>query len=418
MKKIILFISICLAVKAHSQIFPVGHMSINFKDASRTGGYSISGGITMPGSGRTIGAEVYYPATIAGTNTPVAPGAQYPVVVFGHGFAMGFSSYDNIYNRIASLGYIVLLPRTEGGTIAPPPVHLDFGKDLAFLAAQGMALNTVSTPTILTTFNGNVIQKSAIGGHSMGGGASYLGAATNTTLTCLFNFAAATTNNVPNSIAQASLVIIPTLVISGQKDNVADSTVQNSHYSGLASSKKFHVIIKDLTHCDVGNGTDVLCAFGQPACSTPSCNTIYFQRYMTYLEPFLANQLKNDCSEGQRFMDSINSTSSNRSGRKITGTLVCAPTSLLEQTNLKSFNVYPNPAQNVINISYRSTAGVPVQFEIYDMMGKLVYKQTEDSSLQSNQLTKELNISKLDLGTYILYINQKEFKGAYKIIKH
>lgn len=417
MKKIISIIIICFASNIYAQVFPVGRMSINFKDASRSGGYTISGGITMTGTGRTIGTEVYYPASIGGTNTPVAPGAQYPVVVFGHGFAMGFSSYDNIYNRIASLGYIVLLPRTEGGTIAPPPVHLDFGKDLAFLATQGMALNSVSTPTLLTTFNGNVIQKSAIGGHSMGGGSSYLGAANNTTLTCLFNFAAATTNNVPNSIAQASLVTIPTLVISGQKDNVADSTVQNSHYSGLPSSKKFHVIIKDLTHCDVGNGTDVLCTIGQAACGTPSCNTIYFQRYMTYLEPFLANQLKNDCGEGQRFMDSINSTSSNRLGRKITGTLVCPPTSLLEQTNIKSFNVYPNPAQNVINISYRSTAGVPIFFEIYDMLGNLVYKQTEDISLQSNQLTKELNISKLDLGTYILYINQKEFKGAYKIIK-
>ena len=417
MKKIILIITVCFAVEVHSQIFPVGHMSINFKDPSRTGGYTISGGITMTGSGRTIGAEVFYPATVAGTNTPLASGAQYPVVVFGHGFAMGYNSYDNIYNRIAALGYIVLLPRTEGGAIAPPPVHLEFGKDLSFLASQGMALNTVSTPTILTMFNGNVIQKSAIGGHSMGGGASYLGAANNTTLTCLFNFAAATTNNVPNSIAQATLVTVPTLVISGQKDNVADTTVQNSHYLGLASSKKFHVIIKDLTHCDVGNGTDALCTFGQAACSTPSCNTIYFQRYMTYLEPFLANQLKNNCSEGQRFMDSINSSSSNRSGRKITGTLVCAPTFLLEQTNLKSFNVYPNPAQNTLNVSYRAIAGVPIVFELYDMMGKLVYKQTEEISLQTNQLTKELNISKLDLGTYILYINQKEFKGAYKIIK-
>ena len=67
MKKIILFISLCFALKINAQIFPVGHMSINFKDASRTGGYTISSGITMPGSGRTVGAEVYYPATVAGT---------------------------------------------------------------------------------------------------------------------------------------------------------------------------------------------------------------------------------------------------------------------------------------------------------------------------------------------------------------
>ncbi|HRD40183.1 MAG TPA: hypothetical protein PLC65_16270, partial [Bacteroidia bacterium] len=80
-----------------AQTFPIGHMSINFKDASRTGGYAIAGGINITGSGRDVGAEVYYPATVAGNNQPVANGV-FPVVVIGHGFVMDWSSYDNIYN--------------------------------------------------------------------------------------------------------------------------------------------------------------------------------------------------------------------------------------------------------------------------------------------------------------------------------
>jgi dienelactone hydrolase len=305
--------------------FQVGHMSINFKDASRSGGYTISGGINMPGTGRTIGTEVYYPSATAGNNVAVATGT-FPVVVFGHGFAMAWDSYDNVYNRLAALGYIVLLPRTEGGTIFPPPNHADFGIDLKLIANQALSLNTISTPTALTTFNGKVLQKSAIGGHSMGAGASFLAAANNSSLTCLFNFAAATTNNSPNSVASASLVSIPSLVISGEKDNVADTTVQNSHYNGLASTKKFHVIIKDLTHCEFGNGTSGTCNIGQSSCGNTTCNTNFFRRYMTYLEPFLAHQLKGSCPAGKQFMDTIQASSNVRPGRKITGTLVTLPT--------------------------------------------------------------------------------------------
>lgn len=220
----------------------------------------------MTGTGRTIGTEVYYPATVAGNNQPVAAG-QYPIVVFGHGFAMTYDNYDNVYNRLASLGYIVLLPRTESG-IFPTPNDGDFAADLKLLASQGMALNTTSTPTALATFNGKVIQKSAIGGHSMGGGCSYVAAQNNTTVTCLFNMAAATSNTAGiSSVAGASLVTVPALVVTGQMDNVADSVVQNSHYNPTASTKKFHVIIKDVTHCDFGNGNKpVVARFGQAAC--------------------------------------------------------------------------------------------------------------------------------------------------------
>jgi dienelactone hydrolase len=319
MKKIVSFIIAFIFTTIAFAQLPVGHMSINFKDASRSGGYTISGGIAMPGTGRTIGTEVYYPATVAGNNQPVATG-QFPIVVFGHGFAMTYDNYDNVYNRLASLGYIVLLPRTESG-IFPTPVHADFGLDLKLLANQGMALNTINTPTALATFNGKVIQKSAVGGHSMGAGCSFLAASGNNTVTCVFNFAAATSNNTPNSIASASLVTVPTLVISGQLDSVADSLVQNSHYNSTAATKKFHVIIKDVTHCDFGNGTSGTCTIGQAACGNTICNMNLFRRYMTYVEPFLDHQLKGICLKGKQFMDTIQSPSSVRVGRKITGTL-------------------------------------------------------------------------------------------------
>jgi dienelactone hydrolase len=317
-KTVSLIIALFFTIITFAQL-PVGHMSINFKDASRSGGYTISGGVTLSGTGRTIGTEVYYPATVAGNNQPVAAG-QFPVVVFGHGFAMTYDNYDNIYNRLAALGYIVLLPRTESG-IFPTPVHADFGLDLKLLANQGMALNTINTPTALATFNGKVIQKSAIGGHSMGAGCSFLAASGNNTVTCVFNFAAATSNNTPNSIASASLVTVPTLVVSGQLDNVADSTVQNSHYNSTASTKKFHVIIKDVTHCDFGNGTSGTCTIGQAACGNTTCNMNLFRRYMTYVEPFLEHQLKGVCLAGKQFMDTIQTPSLVRIGRKITGTL-------------------------------------------------------------------------------------------------
>lgn len=412
MKKLILLVSSCFTIISQAQTFPVGHMSINFKDATRTStGYSISGGITTNTvSGRTVGTEVFYPATTSGTNTAVANG-QFPVVVFGHGFVMTYDNYDNIYNRLASLGYIILLPRTEGGA---SPVHADFGADLAFLAGAGMNLNTVSTSTILNTFNGKVLQKSAIGGHSMGAGSSFLGAASNSTITCLFNMCAATTN--PSSINSASLVTVPSLLISGEMDSVADTTVQNSHYVSTSSSTKFHVIIKDATHCDFGNGTSFLCTFGQAACSTPSCNATLFNRYMSYLEPFLANQLKNDCVAGNAFMTLILNPSADRAGRKINGNIACAVTGIETLNSINNLIVFPNPTAGKLTILYTTEITSPVILELYDISGRLVLTSTETSAT-SITVKKELDIEHIDNGSYILYVRQNEYKSAYKIIK-
>jgi len=412
MKKLILLITTCFTLVSQAQTFPVGHMSINFKDATRTGGFSISGGIAMPGTGRNIGTEVYYPATVAGNNTTVANG-QFPVVVFGHGFAMTWDSYDNIYNRLASLGYIVLLPRTES-SIFPTPNHANFADDMKLLATQGLLLNTTSTPTALATFNGKVLQKSAVGGHSMGAGCSYIAAQNNSTVTCVFNLAAATSNTAGiSSVAGASLVTVPTLVISGEKDNVADTTVQNSHYNPTASTIKFHSIIKDVTHCDFGNGTSGTCTIGQAACNTPSCNTIYFNRYMSYIEPFLSNQLKNDCVAGNNFMTLILNPSADRVGRKVVGNIACSVTGIQEQSFLNNLTVSPNPTEGKLNISFSSEITTPITFELYDISGRLVLTSIENSTTTK----KELNLENMDKGSYILYVCQNKLRNAYKIIK-
>jgi hypothetical protein len=103
--------------------FQVGHMTKTFNDPSRTGGFGSGGG-----PGRQIQTEIYYPATTTGDNVPVATG-EHPVIVFGHGFAMSWDAYSNIWQYYAAKGYILAFPRTESG-LFPGPNHNDFGLDL------------------------------------------------------------------------------------------------------------------------------------------------------------------------------------------------------------------------------------------------------------------------------------------------
>ena len=103
--------------------FPIGSTTITFNDPARSGGFGSGGG-----AGRQIQTEIYYPAIAAGTNATVATGV-FPVITFGHGFAMSWDAYQNIWEHYVPLGYIVVFPRTEG-SIFPSPSHGDFGLDL------------------------------------------------------------------------------------------------------------------------------------------------------------------------------------------------------------------------------------------------------------------------------------------------
>src|ERR1035437_6559267 len=195
MKQLILLLSVYLLpfafCNSYAQTFRVGHKSQAFIDASR--------------SNRNITSEIYYPANTTGDNVPIASG-QFPVVVFGHGFIIVWSAYDSIWNAVVPNGYIMVFPTTETSISTN---HLDFGKDLAFLvgAMKAEGLNSSST------FYGAVAKTSAVMGHSMGGGSSFLSIQFDSTITAFASLAPK--NTTPSAFTAAKSITIPSIIFSG-----------------------------------------------------------------------------------------------------------------------------------------------------------------------------------------------------------
>ena len=98
---LIFLIGLCASSFVVAQNLSVGHATLTFNDPTRTGGFG-----SGAGPGRQIQTEIYYPAAAAGENVAVANG-QYPLIVFGHGFAMIWDAYSNIWNQLVPLGYIM-----------------------------------------------------------------------------------------------------------------------------------------------------------------------------------------------------------------------------------------------------------------------------------------------------------------------
>jgi len=151
--------------------YQIGHTTLTFNDPTRNGGFGSGGG-----PGRQIQTEVYYPTYTAGENTPVATFPDFLVIVFGHGFAMGWDAYQNTTKMLA-------LDATAG-----------------------------------SLFNGKVKQKSVIMGHSMGGGATMLAAANNANIAGIVGLAPAETN--PSAIGVCTNISVPALIFSGSSDGV------------------------------------------------------------------------------------------------------------------------------------------------------------------------------------------------------
>ena len=296
MKKILLLI-VLAPYWAFSQ-FQIGHTTLTFNDPSRNGGFGSGGG-----PGRQIQTEVYYPTFIAGENTPVATFPEFPVIVFGHGFAMGWDAYQNIWEHLVPQGYIMAFVRTEGSLI-PAPSHGDFGQDLALVSTKMLALNsTASSP-----FNGKIKQKSVIMGHSMGGGATMLAASNNTNIAGIVGLAPAETN--PTAIGVCGNITVPALIFSGSSDGVTPPAEHHIPiYQGIASTCKSFVSITGGAHCYFAN-SNFNCDFGEGTSSQGISISRAEQQQRTYaiLDPWLQYVLGQDCFALHAFQSSLTNT--------------------------------------------------------------------------------------------------------------
>ncbi|MCX7767792.1 MAG: hypothetical protein N2110_02055 [Flavobacteriales bacterium] len=238
--------------------------------------------------GRNVQVKLYYPAQISGNNAPWAAGS-FPLVSFGHGFAMAYTAYQNIWEYFVPRGYVMAMVDMENG-IFPAPSHSDFGRDLLFAARRLLEIaNQDASDPLFGKLNG----KAAFMGHSMGGGSSVLGAALEPGFPdAVVGLSPAETN--PSSISAASGVISAFLMLAGEKDMVTPpASHQLPIFNALGSTCKVYAEIKGGVHCFYAL-PDLACDFGETTSGSQPAIDRAQQQQATYdiVWPFLEWKLK------------------------------------------------------------------------------------------------------------------------------
>ncbi len=281
MKKLLTALLILIGSNAFSQ-YAIGHRTVTYNDAAR--------------SNRAISCEIYYPGVSAGDNVAVVAG-EFPIIVFGHGFTMQPGAYPNWNNEFVPEGYIIVLPSTETGF---SPVHQEFGLDLRFLATQMQAEGqNISSP-----FYQHISDRTALMGHSMGGGASFLAASGFAGVDCIVGLAPAETN--PSAVAAGVNVSAPTMILSGSSDGVTPPADHHIPiYDGLASNCKYFVSIQNGSHCRFASNPG-LCTFGE---IIPGSLSAANQQAVSYAvcHPWFSYFLKDDCNAWDDFQAALSS---------------------------------------------------------------------------------------------------------------
>jgi pimeloyl-ACP methyl ester carboxylesterase len=365
-----------------AQTFNIGHTTKTFFDASRN---------------RNIETEIYYPSDTTGDDVIIAEG-NFPVIIFGHGFVMTWSAYESFWEELVPKGYIMCFPRTEGGLF---PNHANFGNDLKYLAAAMQSENDIST----SLFFNSVSLETALMGHSMGGGASFLGAVNNSNITTLVNFAAAETN--PSAIEAALNVTVPSLVFSGDDDCVVpQDTNQNIMYDNLASACKTQVKIINGVHCYFAD-YNFNCAFGELTCNTSIDISRTEQLTITFnfLTLWLDHYLKSNFDAETDFNNLLQSSD------QINYSQSCATLGAQKDNLSINIQVYPNPVSKIMKLKI-ADENLGGRLQIFNSIGKRVI----DTKLNTRE-ESQIDVSHLTDGFYIVQYDKHALSFTTKLIK-
>jgi dienelactone hydrolase len=384
---------------------------------------------------------------------------------------MTWDAYQNVWEDLVPQGYIVAFPRTEGSI---SPVHAEFGKDLKFLVTK---LKSESAVNVASLFYNHINTKSAIMGHSMGGGSAFLAAESNTDITTMVTFAAANTS--PPSIAAANNVLVPSLVFAGENDCVAPPAVhQIPMYDSLGAACKTFISIKGGAHCEFAN-FNFNCSFGQSTCTpTPTITRTQQQDVASdFLKLWLEYYLKDMCNSWNVFNDSLSVSSritNNQSctivdpvislsgsiltstpattyqwffnGSVIPGatsqnysatvagnyyvevtyyntcpypsnTITVVATSVTTNSDLEGLSIYPNPSDEFITLIFTPRSTADISIRISNLIGEVVF-QNSFSAVANQIQTHKFSLIELKCGIYFIEVRSTAFNYVEKIIKH
>jgi pimeloyl-ACP methyl ester carboxylesterase len=377
-----------LAFSLAAQNFPIGYQTMNFTDPAR--------------SNRPVPAEVYYPGLTAGSNTPLADG-KFPVISFGHGFLMAYDSYLYLKDSLVPLGYILAFAKTETGIW---PDHLEYGKDLAFLVNQ----MKVEGNTPSSAYYNHIDSTSAVMGHSMGGGASFLGCENNPVPNAMITFAAAETS--PSAIRAASHINIPSLVFSADEDCVTPpATNQVPMYDSLASDCKVFINIKGGGHCYFAD-YNFTCSLGEIGCASSFTITRDQQHkaVVDFLVPYLDYHLKKIPLAWTIFNDSL------QVSQRITYMKSCSTVGIPDPGRLDQFVISPNPVHDKVIVTSGSGQGSIARIVLRSLTGSIVLTRYERDD--TGTTSTEVDLSYCKAGAYFLEITGRNgMTQLFRLIK-
>lgn len=352
-------------VDVSGQSYEIGSISVSFLDSSRD---------------REIETKIFYPAYSTGDSASITSG-NFPVLVFGHGFLMGYESYSVFWEELVPEGYIVCFPTTE---LNITPSHSDFGMDMRFIASKMILENQDPNSFFYSAIKPSI----ALMGHSMGGGASFIATENNESIATLVSFAAAETS--PSAISAAFNIDVPTLVFSGEDDCV---TPPDQHqipmFENLPSDCKTHINIIDGGHCYFADDSFV-CNIGESSCnssldiSREEQHDIVFR----FLKPWLGYTLYDRLGDGQTFQDSLEYASD------INYVQSCNAVNVEDPIASNKLSVYPNPVSNLLHLEVEDNS-LGGSFVLYNTFGEELLKEFIQSSIT------QFDLSNFPKGVYL-----------------
>lgn len=89
----------------------------------------------------------------------------------------------------------------------------------------------------------------------------------------------------------------------------------------------------------------------------------------------------------------------------------------LEENSISSFKIVPNPVASVVNIDLGAVINEPIEFMLYDLLGKEIMR-TDVTQMNSDNRSFSLDLSNIKSGLYIAQINTATSSKSLKLIKN